>query len=52
MKKTYISPALEVVKIQTAIILAASGEQTFSVSNEEVTSGWADARGDDFDYDE
>ena len=51
MKKTYIAPELEVVRIETAKMLAAS-ERTFSVSSEQATSGWADARGDDFDYDE
>jgi len=43
MKKTYKAPALEVVKIQSVSLLAGSGdERSFTISNEEETSGWAD----------
>lgn len=51
MKKTYIAPELAVVKIQTPCLLAGS-DKTMSVSNEEETSGWADGRESDFDFDE
>ena len=51
MKKTYIAPELEVLKIQTTGILAASGDTfTPDVKNEELGEGnWADGRGGSLD---
>ena len=50
MKKTYINPTLEVVKVATQQMLAASN-QTMTITNSQVDSGTAgDAHDDDFDW--
>ena len=45
MKKTYINPQIEVVKIQTQLMLATSPGDAHNVEPEEYGS-----RGDDFDW--
>ncbi|MBO7590641.1 MAG: hypothetical protein J6T05_03510 [Prevotella sp.] len=48
MKKTYINPKLEVIKIQTMQMLAASGDQPLHSGN---ASEWgAREYNDDFDW--
>lgn len=44
-KKPYILPSVSVIKIATGNILQASGQEKITVSDEEQTTGWADARG-------
>lgn len=45
-KKPYILPSVSVIKIATGNILqGASGQTTLDVSEEEQTTGWAEARG-------
>lgn len=45
-KKPYILPSVSVIKIATGNILqGASGQADINVSDEEQTTGWADARG-------
>lgn len=44
-KKSYISPSVSVITIESGNILQASGQRSLNVSNETVTEGvWADAR--------
>ena len=50
MKNTYITPALNVTKVNAECMIAASGDQTFTVSNVEVTDGYADVKGSRNDY--
>ena len=50
MKKTYINPTMEVVKVATQQMLAAS-DQPMTIINDKVVSGTAgDAHDDDFDW--
>lgn len=48
MKKTYINPAMEIVKIQTMQMLAASENVEFS--SDPIGGGDAVGRNDEFDW--
>ena len=52
MKKHYIIPELEVVKIASTTTLLAGSDMKLNVTDEIKTGGWADSRGFDFDDEE
>lgn len=53
MKKQYIIPELEVVKIVSTTTLLAGSDLKLNVDGEtQMTSGWADGREFDFDDEE
>ena len=53
MKKHYIIPELEVVKIVSTTTLLAGSDMTLNVNREtQMTDGWADGREFDFDDEE
>lgn len=50
MKKQYIVPELEVVKIVSTTTLLAGSDMTLDVTNQEIKDGWVDSR--EFDFEE
>lgn len=53
MKKTYINPTIDIVKIQTMQMIAISGPNVTSSEYDPSEDGeFIGAHGDDFDWDE
>ena len=52
MKKQYMTPVAEVIKLHAAASLLAGSNKVLNVVDGEETSGWADSRENDLDFED